>query len=64
MSRFVSSLSNAVQSAVQMAQDPKWTLLAGRVLWMFDALLSTAILLKINCLSLTAIPSDFYRYRN
>jgi alpha-1,3-mannosyltransferase len=35
-----------------MAQDPKWTLLAGRVLWLFDALLSTVILLKINCLSL------------
>src|SRR5271170_936510 len=52
MSRLVSSLSNVVQSAVQMAQDPKWTLLAGRVLWLFDALLSTAILFKINCLSL------------
>jgi hypothetical protein len=33
----------------QEVQNPIWDRLVGRGVWIFDALLSTAILLKVNC---------------
>src|SRR5579862_4586625 len=33
-------------------QNPNWSWLVARLVWFFDAFLSTAIVLKINCMSL------------
>ena len=49
------SVGKMVNWAIHETQNPKWSGLASRLIWVFDALLSTAILWKINCTLLSKV---------
>jgi hypothetical protein len=44
------SLGKQVNWILHQGTNPQWSGLAGRLVWLFDALLSTAILAKISCI--------------
>jgi hypothetical protein len=50
MPRTLPSLGKQVDWILHQGQNPARSGLAGQLLWVFDALLSTAILAKISCI--------------
>jgi len=53
MPSIIPSLGKKANWIVHELQNPKWSGLVARLIWIFDAVLSTAILLRINCIKMS-----------
>jgi len=47
----MSAIPQFISWSLQQVQNPRWNTLVSRLLWIFDAVLCTAILVKINCVT-------------